>query len=206
MIGQAMDPAARICTYRGPSVEGFEHFVAVALEEEGLVVCSGVKFAVKRQTRRTTKEEQTHGYEVDLVGARSDKLVLATVKSFFGSLGVQSKEVTGAGGKTTGYMLLNDPVIRDGVVQAAADRYGYDVSQVHLRLYAGKWATTRTRDDRQITTEWCSQQIVGAGPIEVYGVDEVVSLVRKVAARKTYLNDPVIVAMKVLAEAGALKA
>ncbi len=31
---------------------------------------------------------QTHGYEVDLVGARSDRLVLATVQSYLGSRGV----------------------------------------------------------------------------------------------------------------------
>jgi hypothetical protein len=34
-----------------------------------------------------------HGYEVDLLGARADLLVFATVKSFFGSLGVEAKDV-----------------------------------------------------------------------------------------------------------------
>ncbi|MFL5826734.1 MAG: hypothetical protein ACJ76V_09445, partial [Thermoleophilaceae bacterium] len=41
------------------------------------------------------KEMQTHGYEVDLVAARADRLVLATVKSFFGSRGVVADHVTG---------------------------------------------------------------------------------------------------------------
>jgi hypothetical protein len=62
-------------------VEAFESFVAVALEAEGLVVSSAVKFPVRLQTRRVDRVEiQTHGYEVDLVGARADRLVLATVK------------------------------------------------------------------------------------------------------------------------------
>ncbi|MCA1704080.1 MAG: hypothetical protein LC808_12775 [Actinobacteria bacterium] len=42
-----------------------------------------VKFPVSRQTSKISYEEhQTHGFEVDLIGARADKLVLATVKSY----------------------------------------------------------------------------------------------------------------------------
>src|SRR5690349_13390541 len=60
-----------------------------AMESDGLVVSEAVKFPVTRQTGKTShKEVQTHGYEVDLIGARADRLVLATVKSFFGSRGV----------------------------------------------------------------------------------------------------------------------
>lgn len=67
-------------------VEAFEQFVALALETEGLVVSGALKFPVKVRTTKAAYEEwQTQGFEVDLVGARSDRLVLATVKSFFGS-------------------------------------------------------------------------------------------------------------------------
>ena len=60
-------------------MEAFEQFVALALEAERLVVSSALKFPVKRRTRKTAYEEwQTHGFEVDLVAARADKLVLAT--------------------------------------------------------------------------------------------------------------------------------
>jgi len=46
-------------------------------------VSEAVKFRVKRRTSKASHEEnQTHGFEVDLVGARADRLVLATVKSF----------------------------------------------------------------------------------------------------------------------------
>jgi hypothetical protein len=75
-------------------VEAFESFVAVALEAEGFVVSGGVKFRVKLPTRKAAyTEEQTHGYEVDLVGARADRLVLASVKSAFGSRGVVAEHV-----------------------------------------------------------------------------------------------------------------
>ena len=58
-----------------------EAFAAVALESEGYVVSEAVKFPVTLQTKKAAYAEiQTHGYEVDLVGARRDRLVLATVQ------------------------------------------------------------------------------------------------------------------------------
>lgn len=71
-------------------------------------------------------------------------------------------------------------------------------------LYVGKWAHTRGVNERQVVQDWGQSQIVGGGPIEVYDVKDVVEVVRRVAAHKTYINDPVIVAIKVLTEAGAL--
>lgn len=77
-------------------VEAFEQFVALALENEGLVVSGALKFPVRVRTTKAAYEEwQTHGFEVDLVGARSGRLVLATVKSFFGSRGVVAEHVRG---------------------------------------------------------------------------------------------------------------
>jgi hypothetical protein len=183
-------------------MEAFEQFVKVAMEAEGLVVTGGVKFPVTRKTKKILHDEtQTHGYEVDLVGARRNKLVLATVKSFFGSKGVTISAIKGNAPDSGGYRLLNDRLIRDGVVQKAAELYGYDVEQVRLRLYVGKWAHTRGTDNKAETKLWCSAQIVGAGPIEVFDVTDVVPEVKRVAASGTYINDPVIVALKVLAAA-----
>jgi len=125
-------------------MESFEQFVAVAMEAEGLVVSEAVKFPVQRQTKKAShREVQTHGYEVDLIGARADKLVLATVKSFFGSTGAVAAHVMGTATNDRFnrlYVLLNDPVIRSGVVSAAAKRYGYSESNVQLRLYVGRFA------------------------------------------------------------------
>ncbi len=109
-------------------MESFESFVALALEDEGLAGSEAVKFRVKRRTSKASHEEnQTHGFEVDLVGARADRLVLATVKSFLGSRGVVADHVTGRGGTPAQqrlYALLNNPVVRDAVLTAAAHRYG----------------------------------------------------------------------------------
>jgi hypothetical protein len=59
-------------------------------------VARGVKFPVKILTGKVLRDEfQTHGFEVDLVAARSDKVIPPTVKSFFGSLGVVAEHVLG---------------------------------------------------------------------------------------------------------------
>ncbi len=53
-------------------MEAFEQFVALAMEAEGIVVSSAVKFDVQRTTAKAAyTEKQTHGYEVDVVGARA---------------------------------------------------------------------------------------------------------------------------------------
>lgn len=191
------------------SVEGFESFCKVAMETEGLVVSGGVKFPVARPTKKAPypsgiQETQTHGYEVDLVGADANRLVLASVKSYFGSRGVLAAEVTGAAGDTGRYRLLNDQTIRQKVIVGACARYGYELAQVSLRLYVGKWASSKGIDNRAVTLEWCATQIAGGGPISVIDVETVVEAVKGAAASSTYVDDPVIVALKVLTAAGAL--
>ncbi len=189
-------------------MESFEQFVAVAMEAEGLIVSEAVKFPVRRQTRKVLHDEvQTHGYEVDLVGARADRLVLATVKSFLGSRGVVAEHVMGTGGDRRFralYLLLNDPLIRSGVVKSAAERYGYAEDQVRVRLYVGRFAAPVKQTHEPAIRAWASTQIVGGGPIEVYGLSDVIQVVRKVAGSKTYRDNPVLVTMKVLDAAGLL--
>ena len=185
-------------------MESFEQFVAVAMEAEGLIVSEAVKFHVTRQTRKAVHDEiQTHGYEVDLVGARADLLVLATL----GSRGVVADHVMGTGGDRRFrnlYLLLNDPVIRSGVVTSAAERYGYPEEQLRVRLYVGRFAAPVKRTHEPAIRQWAATQTVGGGPIEVYGLAEVIQSVRKVAASKTYRDNPVLVTMKVLDAAGLL--
>jgi hypothetical protein len=184
-------------------MEAFEQFVAVALEAECFVVSAGVKFPLRRRVKKEQRiEYQTHGYEVDLVAARADRLILATVKSFFGSRGVQAREVKGDGVDGGRYRLLNDLVVRDGVLAGAVERYGYRAEQISLRLYVGKFAGDG--GDEAAIRAWCLAQRVGAGPIEVVGLKQVVEKVRTVASQGTYINDPVVVSMKVLAAAGML--
>lgn len=188
-------------------MEAFESFVAVALESEGYVVSGAIKFPVTLETQKLAyAESQTHGFEVDLVGARADQLVLATVKSFFGSQGVRSEHVIGATDNVKArnlYRLLNDTAVRTTVVAGAAARFGYTPEQVRLRFYVGRFAGPAKGVHEAAIRQWCAVQQVGGGPIEVFGVHEVITSVRKAAATKTYRDNPVLVTMKVL-EAGGL--
>jgi hypothetical protein len=189
-------------------VEAFESFVAVALETEGLVVSSGVKFPVALQTRRAAYPEvQTHGYEVDLVGARADRLVLATVKSAFGSRGIVAEHVTGKTANDAArkrYILLNHPEIRRKVLNEAARLYGYRTSQVELRLYVGRFAAPVKGTHEKEIRAWARTKRAGGGPIRVFGLDEVVGRVLKAASHKQYRDNPVLVTIKVLEAAGLL--
>ncbi len=189
-------------------MEAFEQFVALALEADGFVVSSSVKFPVQRLTGKAAyKELQTHGYEVDLIGARAGRLVLATVKSFFGSRGVAAEDVMGTSKRIKQnklYALLNDPVVRRGVVRGAAKAYGYQMRQVELRLYAGKFAAPSHGTHEAKIRAWCKKQRVGQGSIGVFGATDVVNDVRRLAANKQYRDNPVLATMKVLAAAGAL--
>lgn len=188
-------------------MEAFESFVALAMEDEGLVVSSAVKFPVTRRTVKTQHQEtQTHGFEVDLVAANADKLVLASVKSFFGSRGVVADHVDGSAGGPNSrlYALLHDTVVRDQVVSGACERYGYREDQIELRLYVGRFAAPSKGENEQCIRDWAATTKVGSGPIQVIGVKEVVEVVRRVAAIKQYRDDPALVALKVLDAAGHL--
>lgn len=189
-------------------MEAFESFVALALEDEGLVVSEAIKFAVTRQTAKAAYAEvQTHGFEVDLVGARSDCLVLATVKSFLGSRGVAADDVVGQSLTPRFnrlYALLNDPIVRAAVLAGASARFGYPLNQIQVRLYVGKFAGDKAGVHERRIREWCGAQEVGSGHITVHGVKEVAALARKVADRKTYRDNPALVAIKVLEAAGML--
>jgi len=187
-------------------VESFESFVALALAHEQLVVSEAVKFRVTRQTAKASHvETQTHGYEVDLIGARADRLVLATVKSFLGSRGVVAGHVDRSSGTPADharYVLLNDPVIRDGVLSQACQIYGYTPEQVQFRLYVGRFAAPNTGAHERAVRAWAATQQVGAGPITVHGLEEVAALARTVAASTTYRDSAALTAIKVLAVAG----
>jgi hypothetical protein len=89
-------------------------------------------------------------------------------------------------------------------VRQAAKQYGYKVKQVELRLYAGRFAAPTKGHHKKAILEWAAKERVGAGPIKVVGVDEVVGRVLEAAARKQYRNHEVLVTMKVLQAAGLL--
>ena len=184
-------------------MEAFEQFVALSMESEGLVVSGALKFNVTRKTRKAAYDEyQTHGFEVDLVGARRDRLVLATVKSFFGSRGVVASHVKGDGTSyAKWYALLNQTDVREAVVNGAAERFGYDVDQIEMRLYAGRFSTAASEAEIR---EWAKSQVIGSGPLQVYDAKHVVAKVRAAAKSKQYRDSAVLATLKVLDATGAL--
>lgn len=175
-------------------MESYESLVALAMRAENLHVSGPIKFKVKRKTKKASKDEfQTHGYEVDLVGMRKDKLVLASVKSFFGSGGVFFNDVAAIKGKSgSGYKMLNDRKLREAMIEEACKIYGFKPSEVEVRLYAGKF----NGKDEHLVREWCAGEVAGGGPIEVYNLVEVIDTVVELAKSKTYIDDPALVAVK----------
>lgn len=186
-------------------MESFETIVAVALETEGFVVAGPVKFPmVVHVQKKTHIENQTHGFEVDLVGARGDRLVLATVKSYFGSRGVPAEDVIDPPvSARNGYRILNDPAFRDEIVRQAAERYGYTVEQVWVRFYVGRFAAASAGHEQRIR-DWCKTTIVGGGPIEVLGPHEVAEQITLAAQHSQYRDHPVLTTVKLLTATGRL--
>lgn len=180
-------------------MEAFEQFAALAMGDEGLVVEGGLKFPVTKQTRKAAYPEfQTHGYEVDLVGAHRDRLVLASVKSFFGSSGVNAHHLDGTssdGRSVKRYLMFNDPVVREQVVAQAAARFGYDPTQVQVRLYVGKFSPGH----EQRVRDWCAGLVMGGGPVTVHGPGDVVPVVQRMAESTMYRDSSVLATLKVLA-------
>ncbi|MCA1704081.1 MAG: hypothetical protein LC808_12780 [Actinobacteria bacterium] len=119
-----------------------------------------------------------------------------------------AKHLTGQGGSAANqrrYALLNNVMVRDAVLAAAANRYGYRHDQVELRLYVGRFAGPTRGDDERAIREWCSTQRVGVGPIRVVGLAEVARTVRRVATTsKQYRDNATLTAIKVLDAAGML--
>lgn len=141
------------------------------------------------------------------MGARRDRLVLATVKSVFGSRGVVAEHVMGSSQTrrfNSLYALINDPVVRAAGIDGASQRYGYPIGQIELRLYVGKFAGGRTAEHERLIREWAAGQLVGAGPIRVFGLQDIVATARRVASSRTYRDNPALVAMKVMDAAGML--
>jgi hypothetical protein len=191
-------------------MEAFEQFVAVYLEQQDYVVSSAVKFPVRRQTRRLDRVEvQTHGYEVDLIAARADHLILASVKSFLGSRGVVADHVIGTSDNMAAnkrYVILNDKEIRKSIVRQAASRYGYDRNQVQLGLYVGRFSGPSRGEHEQRVRDWCKRQRIGAGAIEVFSLTDMVeSVVHAATDVKQYRDNPVLMTMRLLNAANLLR-
>ena len=175
-------------------MEAFEQVAKLALEGEGFAVSTGVKFLMRMKTAKKSHTEwQTHGYEVDLVGARADSLVLASVKSFFGSKGVQKSSFQPSSVDRKRYRLLVDTRFRKRIVDHACRRFGYQRRQVEVRFYAGMFHSDA--DEVDIRT------LLARSRINVYGPAEIIKGVLAVTKAKTYRNDPVVATIRLFQSA-----
>jgi hypothetical protein len=191
-------------------VEAFEQFVAIYLEQQKYVVSSAVKFPITRQTGKQGRVEiQTHGYEVDLIAARADHLILATVKSYLGSRGVVADHVIGSSDNTRAnklYVILNDIEIRRSIVRQAAKRYGYKYSQVQLGLFVGRFSGPTVGEHERRVRVWANRQRGGTSPILVLSLADMVDTVIHAATdAKQYRDNPVLMTMRLLNAAELLK-
>ena len=185
-------------------MEAFEHVAKVYLESRGYAVSTNVKFPVRRRTKKQAYEEyQEHGYEVDLVAARADELLLGSVKSYFGSFGLSRQFFRDIADESKrnwweNNKLFNEPEVQAGILSGAAERFGYPPAHIFLGLFVGKF---KSGDEADIRAH-LEQLRFGGGAVRLFDLPTIMSGVVSEAKRKTYRDDPVIVALKCLDELG----
>ena len=188
-------------------MEAFEHVVKVHLEVQGYVVTTNVKFPVRRKTLKAAREEhQTHGYEVDIVAAKGNELILGSVKSYLDSKGVNRQCFEGIADSHRkndfgGYKIFNDEELRQKILEKAGERCGYAPGQIRVVLYVGKFK----RGDEEIVRQHLGGIEAGAGPIQVVNLEEIVRGLIEASESTTYVNDPVVMTIKALQKAGYLR-
>lgn len=179
-------------------MEAFEHVAKVFLETQGYAVSTNVKFPVRRRTRKKAYAEyQVHGYEVDLVAAKAEELLLGSVKSFFGSQGVSRqhfKAIADPKGKRLWVenKLFNEPDVQEGVLSEAAKQFGYPQSRIFLGLFVGRFKPT----DEDSIRKHLSRLKCGGGPVLIFDLQTILGGVVAAAKNDTYRDDPVIVVIK----------
>jgi hypothetical protein len=175
-------------------MEAFEHVTKVWLETKGYAVTSGVKFPVRLKTKKTEREEfQTHGYEIDLVAARNDELILVSVKSFFGSHGFSFDAFNEES-------LFGRREVLEGILLEAQNRYGYPRKAIQIWLAVGRFRN----ENEMLISEHLAVLSQRSVPMRIVKLEEIVDGIITAAHKKTYLDDPVIVTLKCLIESKRL--
>ncbi|MGA2441426.1 MAG: hypothetical protein ABSH08_10725, partial [Tepidisphaeraceae bacterium] len=142
---------------------------------------------------------QVHGHEVDIVAARSDSLILASVKSFFGSGGVSKQGFNGIADSKrrrhlNRYAMFNQRRVRNGILKAASERYGYPKDKIQFALFCGKFRAC----DEAVIRRHLEAMNVGAGSVEVIGPEQIAERIIEFPKSHTYINDPVLATLKLL--------
>lgn len=82
----------------------------------------------------------------------------------------------------------------------AVKRYGYPETDIRFGIFVGRF---RANEEASITAHLHNIKD-GAGPVKVYNLQMIIAGLIDAAKSKTYINDPVIVTIKALQEAGVL--
>lgn len=178
-------------------MEAYENMVARAMETEGLLVAGPKKFAFMLPYMKQGKERiATTWIEVDLIGMSADRLILASVKSYFGSGGTDASHFLGEKGvkKAKGYRMIQDPEIRELLGEDASKLFGFDKKQIEFRFYSGLYKG----DGEQRIRDWADKKENHAfgNKIQIFNVNQVVDKIVLLAEGKGYVDDASIVAIK----------
>jgi hypothetical protein len=79
--------------------------------------------------------------------------------------------------------------------QSEKKQFGYKRDQLRLRLYVGEFASGHEDAVRRHLVRMTP-------PVQVVGLREVVNVLVGLSARRTYVDDPVVMTVKALAAAG----
>jgi len=90
--------------------------------------------------------------------------------------------------------MFNERRVRNGVLKAASDRYGYPKGKIQFALFCGKF----TACDEAVVRRHLRAMKVGAGPIWVIGPKQIVEGIIGFPKNRTYINDPVLATLKLL--------
>jgi len=90
-------------------------------------------------------------------------------------------------------------------VRLAAERYGYSVERVRVRLYVGKFAASLSNvNQRDQIESWCARTRAGGGPIQVLGPRDVADQLKAAAEATQYRDHAALATVKLLRAVGDL--
>jgi hypothetical protein len=101
------------------------------------------------------------------------------------------------------FLFINNKKKRTELIALAAEKFGYQVKDVEVRLYAGKYAgLTGEKEIR----EWASKQILGGGPLQVVNALQLSQVINALAQESHYQNNVAIAFAKTQIEAQLIQA
>ncbi len=99
--------------------------------------------------------------------------------------------------------MINDKKKRAELIELVAEKYGYDVKDVEVRLYAGKFAG---KTGEQLIRDWASKQILGGYELQVVNALQLSTVIEALAKETHYQNNIAVAFAKTQFEAALIRA